>query len=756
MDLWAWVNDTERRLRKEGHTRLADLIDRLPTEVCNDRHDRVDAIVPEALALAKSHELPWLEVFLRHWWLQSRVLHRMDGNALGDAVRLVELAHRDETRACPQGICSVQDLASCYGFVDGPGYCEERLEVARETLGRIDASWPCFTCISSEYASALRDRGDSAESLAFIDRQIGTLTERGQRKAIYDFPRDRIEVLIDLGRYDDALAFVEDLAKNGRRDAHHALSRRVDRARILARLGRGEEALASLPPVDEVRPTPIFYALWADAAEQLVKSGLAPNDGALGRVLQGFVDRLEKQGVGRKTLELADLHGHLALARGAPHVARRALAAMERASKLLHKPLDALDRIGKLRTAIDAAPGPAALELLDPETTLAEVQRGEGKDPERDLLLLEAASTRFPADVPLALALAGCELANGLEAEAIASLDAFHTRTNNIDVALRLGDLLTSRRDERLQTVVERHRAAADTDASRAIADWLLARDAHARGDWAACRDHLDVVLRGRPDAINSRLLWADAARRLGDLPGALSKLDEVVERVAEPGPHDWDRMVVATLLSDWPRVRDSAKRLGFELEGEGPIEERWGMCRIRFDDEGRDAWAVRTGPVTARILEVARPPAPQRFDDVVVFEASPLNPPPAPEEREGHTFIYPHLATLREAGFRAYEIDGVHPGDEVLDAMRAAASELGCELQVLSGEQYKIKHGDDELQGLFAVVAIPRERAAAEVCAALRGAVGERAITFMELARDGGDVALAEAQVRLVEEYGL
>lgn len=705
MDLWAWINDTERRLREEGHARLADLIDRLPTEVCNDRHDRVDAIVPEALALAQSLELDWVEVFLKHWWLQSRVLHRMDGTALGDAVRLVELAHRDNNRGCPQGVCAVQDLASCYAFVDGPGYAAERLDVASETLARIDASWPCFTCISSEYASALRDRGDSQAALDFVDKQIATLIQRGQRNALYDFPRDRVEVLIELGRFDDALAFVADLEKNGRSDAHHALSRRLDRARILARLGRGEDAIASLPTVEEIRPTPLFYWFWADAAEHLVRIGHAPNDATLGRVLQGFIDRLEKQGVGRTTLELADLHGRLALERGAPHVARRALAVMERALPLLNKPLDALDRVHRLKKALADAPATTVV-VADPETTLAAIRDAEGRDPERDLVILEAAAAEHPAHVPLALALAGCQVANGLEANAIETLDAFHRRLPHDDIALRLGDLLAARNDPRFDALVARHPA-------RDIGAWLLARDAHARREYDECRKHLDAVLAARPDAINSRLLWADCARRLGDLPGALNKLDEVIARVPDGGPHDWDRMVVATLLGDWVRVRESAKRVGFNLEGDGPIEERWGICRIRYDDEGRDAWAVRTGPVTARILEVARPPRPQRFDDLVVFDATPLN--------EGEEPIFPLLAVLREGGFTAYELDGAHPGEEVVEQMRAAVAALGCELQVLSTDEYTVEQGDQEVRGLFAVVAIPGDRAMGEVREALR-----------------------------------
>jgi hypothetical protein len=221
-------------------------------------------------------------------------------------------------------------------------------------------------------------------------------------------------------------------------------------------------------------------------------------------------------------------------------------------------------------------------------------------------------------------------------------------------------------------------------------------------------------------------MLFADAARRIGDLPAALQRLDEVLERVPDPGPHDWDRMVVATLLGDWPRVRESAKRVGFKLEGDGPIEQRWGVCRIRYDDEGRDAWAVRTGPVTARVLEVARPGRPQRFDDVVVFDATPLNAPPeTEEERENHAFIYPFLANVHEGGYTAYEIDGPHPGDEIVEQMRSTASGLGCELQVLSTDEYTIEQGDEEVPGLFAVVAIPRDRTMGEVREALRAIPG-------------------------------
>lgn len=760
MDLWSWVNELERRLRKEGHTRLAELVDRLPTEVCNDRHERVDAIYAEALAQAKSLQLPWLEVFLGHWWLQSRVLHRMDATALGEAVSLVEFAHRDETQGCPQGVCAVQDLAACYGFVDGPGFAPERLDVSREALGRIDPSWPCFTCISSEHASAMRDQGDIEASLQFVDRQVARLVERGERDAIYDFPRDRVESLVALGRLEEALAFVDECERRGRKDAHHRLSRRLDRARILARLGRTSEALAQLPAVDEIEPTPPFYWLWADAASELATRGALPNDAQLGRVLHRFIERLARQGVGRATLELAEMHGTLALRRGAPHVARRALDAMERALGVLHRPLDALDRVGKMRALIASTDEASAPVVEDAAAVLTRVREGEGRDPEGDLLLLEAAHARFPEHVPIVLAYAGCAHAMGLTEEARVILSAFHARTADEDVLLRLADLSIGRDRAEVERLAEVHRARAADDGSRAIADWILARDAHARGSHREALLHLESVLAARPGAINARLLFAESARRLGDLKAALGKLDEVVERLDEAGPHDWDRMLVATLLGDYATVRHSARRLGFEIAGEGPIDESWGVCRIRFDDEPgapRDVWAARTGPVTARILEIARPPRTQHYGDVVAFDASPLNPPPAEgEDRKKHVWVYPLVATVREGGFRAFEIDGAHPGKAAWGAIDAAVATLGCELQISSGDEYRVR--EDSLPGVFALVAVPHARALREVSDALREATRslEHPLTWIDLAREAGDTELATEHARIIEDYEL
>lgn len=763
MDIWRWVNELEAQLRKQGQGRLAQLVDRLPTEVCNDRHERVDALYPEALAMAQSIEHPWLEVFLRHWWLQSRILHRMDGTALGEAVSLVEFAHREATRDCPQSVCAVQDLASCYGFVDGPGFADERLEVSRETLARIDATWPCFTCISSEYAGALRSKGDVAGALAFIDRQIATLSEKGDKRAIYDLPRDRIECLLDLGRVEEALAFVADAEKNGRKDAHHRLSRRIDRARILVRLGRVEEAAKSLPDASEVMPTPLFYWYWVDAARELVKAKALQNDFVLGRIVQRMVERLDKQAVGRTTLELAQIQAELALERGAPHVARRALKAMERASSRLHRPLDALDRIAQVKRAIAAAPSVEDHPLPESAQALLDsLQREEHRDAERDLLALEAAAARWPADASIVLTLASCLSAMGLDDEAIAHLSAFHRASANDDVALRLGELLVAQRDfQRHREVAEDHRARAADAHSRSIADWMLARAAHARGDDRDAITHLEAVLAARPEAINTRLFWAECARRLGDHRTALARLDEVVERVEGKGSWDWDRMLSATVLGEWAKVRNSARRLGLDVaEGDQPIEERWELCKIRYEDEGprRDEWAMRTGPVTARIVQIQRPQKPQHYGDVVVFDARPANEPPEAGREKQHVWVYPFVARLQEGGHRAFELDGVHPGEASVSAIEKALRALGCAFQVLSGDAYSVKLGTETFPGLFAVVALPSSVTPRMVSDRLREVTHGFAhpLAWTELAKEAGDEALAAEHASIEGRYGL
>ena len=402
--IWDWVVAARDDLRRGGHARLANIVFRLPQAVCDNEHAVADALAEEGVALAAGLELPWVELYLRHWALQSRVFHRAEGeSALGACVALVDFAHRPETRQCPQAVCSVQDLCGCYDSVDGPGFAAERLAAAEEALARIDPSWPCFACISSEKATALRQGGDAAASLAFLDAQTAAMTLAGQPFPGHEMSFVRVAALIQVGRFPEALAFLDEGDRHGRQGAHALVERRLDRARVLARTGRLADGARALPPLDEVAGTPQFYVAYADALGLLVRGGQLENTWEVGAALARFVARLRAQGVLRDTLQLAQLAGQLAVARGAPHVARRHLATMRDVARRLRKPLDALDRIASLAAALlDEA---ATAQPPRPDELLARLA-AEPVDPERAAGLLDAALAACPDH-------AGAEAARG-------------------------------------------------------------------------------------------------------------------------------------------------------------------------------------------------------------------------------------------------------------------------------------------------------------------------------------------------------
>ena len=54
MDVWNWVADAHRALEEEGQHRLAYLLYELPRCTLADQHQRLEALYPEALGLARA------------------------------------------------------------------------------------------------------------------------------------------------------------------------------------------------------------------------------------------------------------------------------------------------------------------------------------------------------------------------------------------------------------------------------------------------------------------------------------------------------------------------------------------------------------------------------------------------------------------------------------------------------------------------------------------------------------------------------
>ena len=213
MDIWRWIQELEEDLRQKGNIALADAIDQLPELTCADHHEKVDQIYPEALSLAKKESNPWLEVFVRHWYLQSQVLHRHNvAGMVSEAVDLLEFSSRDNTKDCPQSICVVQDLANCYAKKDGPAYIKERIDVSTETLNRINPRWPCFDCIASEQIDALVDAQEYQQALDKIDFYRGEMAKVSSDYEKTPFALIESKIYRQLGEYEKA----EKLARKSR------------------------------------------------------------------------------------------------------------------------------------------------------------------------------------------------------------------------------------------------------------------------------------------------------------------------------------------------------------------------------------------------------------------------------------------------------------------------------------------------------------------------------------------------------------
>jgi tetratricopeptide (TPR) repeat protein len=775
MNVWTWVNRRLRELRRDGHHRLATLMDELSTHVVEMRHAQVDALFPEALALARATEDPWIELFVRHWNLQSLVLCRMYGErALSEAVSLVDFSHRPETEGCPQSVCSVQDLAACYGIVDGPGFADERLEVTTETLARIHPGWSCFECISGEHRSALADAGRFEEGYAFLERQTAAALAHGP----IDEPERflgiaRIRSLLDLGRAEEALAAARAQLAGPPDSKGRVIDRRTLASLALARLGHFEESAHELPAFDELGPD--NYEDWAQTCVLLVRGGARANDPALGRSLASMTDTLDRNGAVRATLHVAQIHAELALARGAIWTARRALARMESLVPRLRRALDALDRVRAVRSAIeraDAAPRDG-LSLPDsPDALLAAIRPtpDTSVNAERVLPDLEAAVARWPDHEDLALWYARALIAAGEPEESRVFLEQrLRAREPTEQVVLHLARALLSEpsaRMDALQTLIEER----TTDPwIRAVPHFVRAVRAVEREQWdeaiALCRR----VLAARPDAVTTRALLARALVRTGTVDAAREALDvldahEAIHPLDRPSL--WQRVVAATILGRWAIARSAANAIGFEFSpGDAPIDERWELCRIRLvrEESTDDLVAIRTGPVTARIHAVAEIDDRCVFGDEWVFDPRPVNalPPDATDEqKQEHLWLYPAVHPVKQGGYRSFVLEGARLDADVVDALRARLADASVELRAYEMD-YTLQDPlapEQTVPAGYFVVAAPTIVSDRDLAARLADVTRDlpRPFEWFNLAVAIGDADMIAAQRARCASYGI
>ena len=769
MDIWAWVHKVEEELYEQGHTRLASIIENLPSWVLDNDKRLVDGIMPEALALARDYGHPWLEIYLRHWYLQSKILLRYEIKGhLNDAIDLVDKANRDQTRDCPQSICVTQDLCSGYGLLDGPGFAQERLDVAKETLARINPQWPCYACIGTEYVMALIDAGRARDAYDFYNEAERSLRLAGHPEQVYGMRQAFVDALLELGMSEQALDYNEKAVCEGG-GASFDMEKRIDHARILVYLGRYEDAVACLPSWEAVSGNGGYAYYWSDAVYGLLENGGLPLNWQWAGKLAATYRMMTRLGVYRRAIKIAHRHASLALKRNCPGLAAMSADDIEALIPSLHKDLGATDDLERLRAQI------AKVETDRPDETTfnspEEVLDNLPENRETAYEILRHAVRKWHDHEGVAVNLANVLIALEQRERAIDGLGTFLERHPTAQATLLfLGDyLVATRDDQRLNHITAPYLQGEPADNTTQIALWLCAHMAYVRKNWHRAESFLARLLGINGEHVGALNLQAEALRRLGRYPEAMILLNRLVSINKHDEAVAWDRMLVGTLVGDWEAVRESAGVAGLELDSdEGPIEEHWGLCRIRIsenqndllDHDAFDYFAVRTGPVTANIIEMAGSRSkPNHYADEVIFNPMPLNEPKEGEEQdENFTFIYPLETIRKKGGFKIYTLDGVHPGPNPLKQFEDGLRAKKIRISWHGSEDYRLPDPDSEetLPGLYGYIAIPGEVQLADVHQLLSELTADypHPLLWQGLVEDLGLQNEIEAQGQAFERY--
>lgn len=724
MDIWNWVEKLQGDLRQAGQAQNAYLLNRLADDVSELQVDRVDALLPEARALGKALDNPWVDVYVGHWALRNRVGNRVEGeSALGEAVALFERAHREDTLECPQSICVTQDLAACYGNIDGPGWVPERVEVCDETLARIDPSWACFQCLSCEKADALLDDDRGQEALDYLQAQADAIEACG--KEVFDsFPEMQIKILLGLGRAEEALALIEKreaevIASGEYEPANCTVPRRLSKAWALAQLGRDEEALQQMVPWSEL--TPNYWRLWANTAAALCRRDPARNTWDLGTRLNTIIEHFARVGSHRLLIEVAALSLELALQRGARWVAQRQLGLARAHLPQLRQDRGASALVAALAARVESLPEVAPLPV--PATELlawleARAEQNHARDPEQEAQWLLQAHAQCPDDEPLADTAASALNACGAQAEARTLLWDFvaaHPQHDGAAAYTLMRWLAEQGNDAGLRRLADVFR-----DSVPVFAHWCEVQRARRVSDWPALEQAATALLELSPGSHGARGTLARMYMETGRFSDAQACYAQLIELLEEPNAAHWDHMSAASAAHDWDAVRRSATAIGMELSStEGVVEEPWGWVIIRSEEEGEpmEYYARRSGPVTARIVENAPANRAQQVGDWVVFDAALVHPAPEDEEAREH-FIptYAQVHVLERGGFaRSWLIDGAHPGEDAWNALVEAVEAQGWKIWAHSRPDYTVTDPEAEdgtLPGLLFTIAQPQDHA--------------------------------------------
>ena len=725
MDIWKWVNEAEKAAISRGDYRLAELIDVLPSYVVDDEYKKVDAIIPEGLRLARQLNHKWLEVFFRHWNLQSLVLYREQvKDMLPEAINLVDFCHQEDTKDCPQSICVVQDLAHCYESIDYLGYAEERLAVAAETLKKIDMNWPCFSCIGSEYTSALIDMGKPDSALEWIDdaRKKARAMRTDEHESL--FLSNKINALIDMERWQEAFDCAKANNNEGGGDGF-IRDKKNDLMVTLAALERYDEALKNRLNFDEIKQGVSYFVKWSLGTYLLVKAEKLENNWQIDSQLDYMAEKMMSQGVLRKAIDVSHWQAELAILRKRPLTVQRCIDRIDSLISELPKILGARDDLDKLRaragcldeslTQWQFANSEALLDSLndDVEDNLAKLMSGRHAFPDAENIVIEQAETLK-------------QLNRTVEADAV--LSHFLAENPNAAQCILLYGL--SLLKQSLYAELEQFLAqySKDNTEGECLVNWywLQARYAEKQNDLHAVKKHLDSILAVYPNAYNCLNWLAVVECELGEYEKSIELWNHILKHFEDEKQVHWDRMVPSVLAGRWDLVRESIKILElnykvFDADVNSPIDLELELIRLEIEDENGDKQeyiARRTGPVTARIVAITSSiNEKQLYGNEYVFNPMPLNQEDSHDSQsdqsnqcseDGDVFLFSVIKETKKANYEVFEVDGFHPGQDIWDMFVAELEKHNAVAQVRSNKEYTLEYNGEIWPAVYAFIALP------------------------------------------------
>lgn len=771
MNIWGWVEGRYNSLVEDGHGELAKLIYDISHYACDDRPDLVDQIFNQALPLCRSLEDHWLEIYFRHWRLQSHVLKSYRAkDLLSEAVSLLEFSHREETKECPQRICTVQDLAACYGIKDGPGYAEERIAVCKETIEEIDGAWPCYSCINGELLDALMDAeryGELQDQLDRIDTELAKHKEADTSEMVIT----RGRLLLRTGKIEAAKNLIEN-AQNIGGGSGFIRSKKLLLALIYCAEERWGEAKQLVADFSERSLDCKYLDDWTHVQLILANAGKIPNDRSLRERIHYAAQVLEQNGALRVSFRVLGRMIELGVHAKDTYRSTFALEDMRKLQNQFNRDMGAKDRILELEQLVAGVIAPSEIKSFDDAQQLLNF---EFENEMFEFLCLQAGLEKWP---------------------------------DNMYVLRRKCALLDRcfQREKSYTLLADAHSKASDNP--------LLE---HEFGNAFLRKHGFDAYFKEFPfsdlqglsksqiwnrgyiyfnhyKSTNSdeafKILkkienyWPDDPSLLSDLATELIRSNEfsqalayrLKQRDADPDNTNvnWDVCIAASLAKNTEALIEASEKLDLKVTPDGLLEiEQFPRIRLQYVSKinGQDILhATRIGPVLARVDSVSRINTERQvFGQTIVFDPAPLNQLTETDkdgyacDKEGYyTYLYPSIHILDDPKLLTFAIDGIDPGEEAIDRLRKRIEDSGYVFNRRSGEQYRLQFIEagvaQDKPGFYAYVLTDPDAALRQLSDLLEefSRTLDHPLVWTQLCTAIDDAELLKSQRVICEKYGI